>query len=166
MIEKLLILLTANRNEEHAMKKAFVMEWPSLGIEVGAEALAHNIEVFNWFLDNLPLTTLQGHAVISGELLYVMNLLMKTTLPVKYRDLVMEDLSKEPVGRVSLFATAGKVGSIMVKYGPITEPMSYPTIAQVREEDLGKLKEVGRAVWNSIYNTKEVIKVTFKRGES
>ena len=104
--------------------------------------------------------------MVSGRLLYVMNLKMKTEPPVKYHEMYMEDLSEEPIGRVSTFATAGRIGSVMIKYGEITEPMKYPVIAQVVPEDIEKLQEVGRAVWNSIYLTKEVIRVTYEAGEA
>jgi hypothetical protein len=77
-------------------------------------------------------------------------------------DLKMEDLSLEPVGRISIFITSGKVGSIMVKYGEITEPMSYPTIAQVKSEDIGKLVRAGEAEWDSIYRNKQIISVVYR----
>ncbi len=39
--------------------------------------------------------------------------------------------------------------------------MSYPTIAQAREEDLDTLREVGMAVWRSVIKTKEIITVEY-----
>jgi hypothetical protein len=138
------------------------VEWPSLNVYVVAEGLDHNVEAQEWFIDSLPLETIQGHAMVSGELLYVMNLVMKSEPRVRYHQLVTEDLSKEPIGRVSFFATAGRIGSVMVKYGVITEPMRYPTIAQIRDSDIPQLIKVGRAVWESIFITKEPIKVVFR----
>lgn len=143
-------------------KDKFVMKWLELDVEVTAKAIDYNRKAFDWFLENLPVTALQSHAVVSGKLMYLMNIPMKSLFPFNYRELIKEDLCLEPVGRVSFFATAGKTGSIMVKYGEITEPMSYPTIAQVVEEDLEKLKEVGKTVWDSVYRTKKVIKVRFE----
>ena len=105
-------------------KRSFVIEWPSLNTYVVAEGLDHNIEAQEWFIDSLPLETIQGHAMVCGELLYVMNLVMKREPPIRYHNLVTEDLSKEAVGRVSFFATAGRIGSIMVKYGVVTEPQN------------------------------------------
>jgi hypothetical protein len=50
----------------------------------------------------------------------------------------------------------------MVKYGEITEPMSYPTIAQVKTEDIGKLVRAGEAEWDSIYRNKQIISVIYR----
>jgi hypothetical protein len=143
-------------------RRSFVIEWPSLGVKVVADGLDHNKDMREWFIDCLPVEAVQGHAMVSGELLYVMNLAMKMDPPRRYHDLVTELFTTQPVGRVNLFATAGRIGSIMVKYGLITEPMRYPTIAQVRKQDIPELVKAGRAEWNSIYNTKEVIKVVFR----
>ncbi|MEM4383384.1 MAG: hypothetical protein QXU44_04940 [Candidatus Caldarchaeum sp.] len=132
---------------------------------VVAEGIDKNQEALDWFIDSLPLDAFQGHAMVSGELLYVMNLVMKTEPPVKYHRLATEDLSKQDIGRVSFFATAGRIGSIMLKYGQVTESMHYPTVAQVRRDHLPRLKQVGRAVWDSIFITKNPLKVVFKRAE-
>ena len=86
-----------------------------------------------------------------------MNLRLSEFPKQRYMELTMEDLAEADIGRIFVFVTFGKVGSIMAKYGEITEPMSYPTIAQVREEDMGKLREAGEAEWNAIYRTKEII---------
>jgi hypothetical protein len=90
---------------------------------------------------------------------------MKKGCPVRYRDLAVEDLSEAKDGRIFIFITAGKVGSISVKYAEVSENMSYPVIGQVREEDLKDLKKIGEAVWRSFYYTKEIITVEFLKGE-
>lgn len=144
------------------MGRVLEMEWPEIGIKVVAEALSFNRDFYDYFLDNLPLKGIQSHGVVSGRILYIMNLKLSKFPSRRYLELRMEDLSEEPVGRVSIFITAGKVGSIMVKYGEITEPMSYPTIAQVREGDLDRLAQAGEAEWESIYKTKEIISVIYR----
>jgi hypothetical protein len=73
----------------------------------------------------------------------------------------MEDLAEAKDGRIFIFITAGKVGSVSVKYGEVSENMSYPVLAQVRQEDLKDLEKIGTAVWKSIYSTKQVITVEF-----
>ncbi len=144
------------------MAKILEMEWPEIGIKVEAKPLDFNQDFYDYFLDNLPVKGIQSHAVVSGRLLYIMNLKLSTFPPRRYMDLKMEDLSLEPVGRVSIFITSGKVGSIMVKYGEISEPMSYPTIAQVKAEDIPKLIQAGEAEWNSIYRDKNIISVVYR----
>ena len=144
------------------MGRILEVEWPEIGIKVEAEPLPYNQEFFEYFLDNLPVKGIQSHGVISGKILYVLNLRLKKYPPRRWLEFKMEDLVEEPVGRVSIFLTAGKVGSIMVKYGEITEPMSYPTIAQVKEADIGRLIQAGEAEWEALYRTKEVISVIYR----
>ena len=144
------------------MGRILEMEWPELGIKVEAGPLPFNRVFYEYFLDNCPLKGIQSHAVVSGKILYIMNLRLSKFAPQRYLELKMEDLSEEPVGRVSIFVTAGKVGSLMVKYGPISEPMSYPTIAQVKASHMKKLVEAGRAEWESIYRNKNIISVIYR----
>ncbi len=141
-----------------------IMSFPELKLSVEAEALTVNRPLFDWFLENLPLRGVQSHAVVSGKIIYIMNLRMKNPSPVRYHDLSMEDLSEAKEGRIFTFITAGKVGSVSVKYGEVSENMSYPVLGQVKERDLKKLGEIGKAVWKSIYSTKEVITGEFLRG--
>jgi len=138
------------------------MEWPELGLAVRANALDYNKEYFNYFLDNCPLNGVQSHAVVSGKLMYIMNLKLQRFPKERYMDLRKEDLAEMAVGRVGIFVTFGRVGSVMVKYNEITEPMSYPTIAQVRDQDLGTLAKAGAAVWDAMYRTKQIINVVYR----
>jgi hypothetical protein len=144
------------------MGRILEMEWPEVGIKVDCEPLSFNQDFYEYFLDNCPLKGIQSHAVVSGKLLYIMNLKLSQFSSRRYMELKMEDLSKAPLGRVFIFITAGKVGSVMVKYGDISEPMSYPTIAQVRKKDLEKIKQAGKAEWDSIYTTKEILTVNYR----
>jgi len=139
----------------------FIMSFPELNLSVKAESLAKNQKLYDWFLESLPLKGVQSHAVVSGKIIYIMNLRMKKPSPVRYRDLAVEDLSEAKDGRIFIFITAGKVGSISVKYGEVSENMNYPVLAQVRQEDLKNLEKIGEAVWKSIYSTKQVITVEF-----
>ena len=143
----------------------FIMSFPELSLSVEVEPINKNKKLYDWFLENLPLKGVQSHAVVSGKIIYIMNLRMKKPSPVRYRDLAFEDLSKANDGRIFIFITAGKVGSISVKYGEVSENMSYPVMAQVKQKDLKTLEKIGEAVWKSIYSTKEVITVEFLKEE-
>lgn len=144
------------------MGRILEMEWPEIGVKVQADPISLNQDLYDFFLDNLPLKGIQSHGVVSGKILYILNLRLSKFAPRRWIDLKMEDLSEEPVGRVSIFITSGKVGSIMVKYGEISEPMSYPPIAQVRETDVDKLVQAGEAEWEAIYRTKQIISVIYR----
>jgi hypothetical protein len=62
--------------------------------------------------------------------------------------------------------TTGKVANLSCKCGEVTEPMSYPTWAQVVEEDLPVLEEVGERIWSIFMgNEKEIVHAEFVRVE-
>jgi hypothetical protein len=145
------------------MRQSFITEWPEIGIAVEAEPLDFNLQYYDYFLDNLPIKVIQSHGAVAGKNLYTFTLRLSKFPPCRYMDLKAENLSLEPIGRVSIFITAGKVGSIMFKYGDIPEPMSYPTFAQVKAKDIDKLIKAGEAAWNSIYRTKQIISAIFKK---
>ncbi len=140
-----------------------IMSFPELSLSVEVEPITKNKKLYDWFLENLPLKGVQSHAVVSGKIIYIMNLRMKKASPVRYRDLAFEDLSEAKDGRIFIFITAGKVGSISVKYGEVSENMSYPVMGKVKQKDLKTLEKIGEAVWRSIYSTKEVITVEFSK---
>jgi hypothetical protein len=52
---------------------------------------------------------------------------------------------------------------VAVYYGSITENLKTQLIGQVKGENLDILKSVGKAVWDSMYNTKKIIKVVFRK---
>src|SRR4030042_5633807 len=145
--------------------KYFTMNFPELGLSVKVDPLPVNKDLFDWFLENLPLKGVQSHAAVSGKLIYIMNLRMKKGRSFRYQDLAVEDLSEAKEGRIFIFITAGKVGSVSVKYGEVSENMNYPVLAQVRQEDLKNLAKIGEAVWKSIYSNKQVITVEFLKDE-
>lgn len=143
------------------MKVSYIrMTWPELEKSVAIEPISANGVVFDWMAEQLPIEVVQSHAVVSGELMYALNLPLKNVPDFDYRDLTGDDLSEAPIGRAWVFATFGRVGSLMVKYGDdLTEPMSYPSFGQVREADLDELRHVGAAVWDAIYNTKRIVRL-------
>ncbi|MCZ7665620.1 MAG: hypothetical protein M5U22_23010 [Thermoleophilia bacterium] len=141
------------------MADTFTCSWPELDITVRLEPLGDNKELFDWFVGNLPTSAVQSHAVVSGELTYVLNLPLKNPLTLQYEDFVKHDLMESDVGYAWTFATFGNVGSLMLKYGHMTEPMAYPGFARVVEEDLPLLRQAGEEIWDAIYNTKRIITV-------
>lgn len=135
--------------------------WPELGLAVRIQPMLDNRPLFDWFRNSCPTSAVQSHAVVSGELTYVLNLPVKEGSGIPYPSLKGHDLLKSAEGYVWAFATFGRVASVMIKYGPISEPMSYPAIGTVVPEDMEVLRQAGRAIWNAIYNTKQIISVEF-----
>jgi len=138
--------------------KLLKIKWPELKKEVLVEPLKANQMLFDWFLENTPVRAIQGHAVISGKHLYCLSVPFKKPMSHDHPEWETVRRDKAPIGTVGVFVSKGNVGSILIKYGRLTEIASYPgVLGHVREQDLGILKEVGESVWDAIYNTKQII---------
>ena len=130
----------------------------------GCKPLEYNREVYDWFLGQLPVKGVQSHAAVSGEMFYVLNLKLRERVPKFDTSKLRFDLYTElPPGRVKFTSRqeGSQIATISVIYGPITEAMTGAFSAQVVEDDIEKLKEVGAAIWNALYKTKEIITVEF-----
>ncbi len=142
---------------------AFVMSWREFDASIRCEPTEHNRHIFDWFLKSLPITTVQLHTLVAGCTIYMLNLPFVEAAPWREEDAVIEDISQTPVGRISLFMTAGKVGGMGAKYGFISEYMSYPTFSQVRQEDLPTMARVGDAIWRNLVGPKKIVLVELTR---
>ena len=138
--------------------------FPSLGITCRAEKIPGvNEEVFDWFVDCMPIPeVVWSHAMVSGGLTYAMNLRMKYDLPCNLESLEKGWLHEIPDGYFTLFLSNGKAGQFMMKYTDITENMAYPIVGRVIEEDLPKLREVAKALWDADYLTKDPVTIAFE----
>jgi hypothetical protein len=138
--------------------KRVTIEWPDLNISVSATLLEEkNPELCDVFWSHLPFESVQEHTVVSGKGTYCWAPIV-TTAPARHT----ERSTETPVGRLQYIgATGNKIGLV---YGPITEPLEHAIpIGQVVEDDLEKLKVVGRAVWDSTFYTKKIIMVHFMK---
>ncbi len=139
------------------MSKRVIMEFPDFKVSVSATLLEEtNPELCQVFWNHLPFECVQEHGVISGEIVYCWVPIV-TTAPVR----AQEKLDETPVGRLLYSQMTGN--KLIAKYGPVTEPLKLIPIGQVAEEDIEKLKTVGRAVWDSAFYTKELIRVHFTK---
>jgi hypothetical protein len=149
------------------MAEAFLMRWPELSKEVRVEPIERNREVFDWFVGNLPLRALQGHAVVSGFGLFSQNVGFKKRYQWREAELELENLSKMAEGRLAWVRTIGKAGNLIVKWGEMSEPLDYASWATVVEEDLETLAEVGQKMWSTcLAIEKPIIHVEFRELES
>src|SRR5262249_49168482 len=104
----------------------------------------------------LPFTCLQSHPMVSGESLFAWTP-MATTAPTPFR----EEIRRAPVGRLRFSTRTGQ--KLIVQYGRTTEDILAPVLGSVLEEDRGMLPALGRAVWQSTYETKAPIWLTVER---
>lgn len=145
--------------------KLLRIRWPELKKEVLVEPLKANQMLFDWFLENTPVKAIQGHAVVSGKHLYCLSVPFKKHMPANHPKWETVRRDEAPIGTVGIFVGKGYTGSILIKYGKLTEIAYYPgVLGHVAEQDLETLKEVGKSVWDAIYNTKQII--TFELEEA
>ena len=136
--------------------KILEIEWPKLGIKVEAEPLSFNQGLFDAFCKSLPFETIQLHAMVTGENMY-------SYCPVgevQYAHLVEKKMriKDEPVG----YTNWSRLGLLAICYGPCSEPLLSQPIVQIPEQYHEDLKRAGRAAWESIFNTKEILVVQFR----
>jgi len=149
-----------------AGERHFIMRWPELGISIECEPLEYNRGIYDWWLDHFPIKAVQSHAAVTGDLFYTLNVRLPETPPTfPRRDLKIFLMTEVPAGYGILSYTesgslsGGRVGFVAVHYGPVTEAMDTCPSFKVIERDMLKLKQAGRAIWNAIYKTKQIITV-------
>lgn len=146
------------------MSNLITVSWPALKTQVRVAPLDYNGEVFDWFTTNLKRRTtraVQIHTLVSGRLLYWLNLPFTVQPEWNEDKVVRDDLADEPIGRFTLFMPAGRACGGSIKYGEVTEAMSYPGLGQVVPDDLPKLPGIGLSVWDNLVGPKQVIITEF-----
>ena len=90
----------------------------------------------------------------------------RTLYPWSPESETLEDISKAPDGRMKLKRhRAFGSTQVLVKYDERSEDLQDITFANALEADLEELREVGRAVWKAVMQTKKVIIVEFFKAE-
>lgn len=109
---------------------------PGLEYSFRAKLLAdENSDVVQQVLVQLPLKSVLGHVVIAGETFWT---------PTRIVHLGRNHMVQRHLGAVYLNAPGQ---SICITYGTITESAKINKFAEVFEEDLPKLKEIGKLVY-------------------
>jgi len=96
-----------------------------------------NPDVVELVLKQLPLQTVLGHVVISGEAIWA---------PTRIVHLGKSNMVKRHPGAVYLYAPGQ---TICMTYGAITESALVNKFGEVLEEDLPLLKKLGEHVWEN-----------------
>lgn len=147
-------------------KPAFYMRWPEFDTQVRCIPIHHNRELFDWFMQNLPTKCVQTVTVCAGLQLYMQNVKMeKVECDWIQENQPQELMSEYPVGRFMFFMTAGHVANFTIKAGYATEPMPYPTWADVAKEDMDTFVTVANEIWESILQDKKTFHVEFFAAE-
>ncbi|CAN7374153.1 DUF3830 family protein [Bosea sp. LjRoot90] len=109
---------------------------PSIGLSFRARLLAKdNPDVVDQVLAQLPLKSVLGHVVVSGEAVW---------MPTRIVHLGGNNMVPRHPGAVYLYAPGQ---TICLTYGKITESATVNKFAEVFEEDLPKLLALGAHVY-------------------
>jgi len=142
------------------------MRWPSLGKQVRCGGIDLNHDILEWWVGQLPIKAVQTHTMVSGLVLSMT--VVRTPAPYTWEPgtETAEDSRFVPDGRIKIKRhNVPGVVQVYVKYGPRTEDLQDISFAQVCEEDLPTLYEVGAEVWKAVMQTKKVIVVEFVKVE-
>lgn len=116
--------------------------WPEFDTSIKIELLEDKApSVCKDIWDALPFSTIQGHALITGEMLFA-------TTPVTSR--VRENVTlytKLGIGGCYLGNSSQNIGIV---YGKVTEPEGQTKWGQVIAEDIPALKAMGLANWRNL----------------
>ncbi len=111
---------------------------PGAGLAFKVELLTQdNPDVVAQVMKQLPLRSVLGHVVVSGEAIWT---------PTRIVHLGRSNMVQRSPGAVYLYAPGQ---SICMTYGRITESAKVNKFGQVRESDLDTLRKLGEFVWQN-----------------
>lgn len=136
------------------------LRWPELGRSVQADLMeSTNPALAKEVSENLPLISIQSHAVIAGEQMYFPTRIVLQNLGTAST----EPMNSQPVGRVNFEPF---FQYISMNYGPISEAVPAWPIAQVDEDDVASLKEIGGQVLHNLLYSNDFLHVILEDPDS
>ena len=140
------------------MGKIFTINWPKLGKAVEAELIEDQDRVLREsFWNALPLSSIQSHAVCAGLQMYSPFRVVCLPSNPNY-----EPMNEQGVGRVNLELD---FQYLAINYGPMSEPVPALPIAQIRDEDIEDIIQIGKMAWENLLFNTEFILVHFDKKE-
>lgn len=127
---------------------------PGPDIKFRVQLLAQdNPDVVAQVLKQLPLNSVLGHVVVSGEAIW---------MPTKIVHLGKSNMVKRSPGAVYLYAPGQ---TICLTYGAITESATVNKFGQVLESDLPALAKLGALVWDQTVAQprRNIVNITVRR---
>lgn len=140
------------------MGRKFQIVWPDFDISIELTLFDEkNPEVCNKFWDAMPFRTKMAGSMSAGEML-------KIQIPVVLPEVTPDKrvlFPAQPPG--SLMTLRGN--SLLFKWGVVHEPFMLAQVAQVKESDVPKLREVALRTKEAYFFTKVISFATFKKIE-
>lgn len=134
--------------------ETLVFDAPGVGLSFHAKLLANeNPDVVEQVLAQLPLQSVLGHVVISGEAIW---------MPTRIVHLGRNNMVLRHPGAVYLYAPGQ---TICLTYGKITESAKVNKFAEVFEEDLEKLQSLGTLVYEQTvaHSRRNIVEINVRR---
>ena len=124
------------------MKTMFI-GWPVFNVKVEAVLEdVRNADLINEIWDNLPMTSIQEHAMVTGKSMYCwVPMISLAEIPFQMR------IKDTPPGVVSYSQKTGN--KLIVRYGKVTEDLMTPIVGFIDPQEVPKLDKIGEAVWNN-----------------
>ena len=139
------------------MKTMFI-EWPDFDVKVEAVLEdERNPELIKDIWDNLPMTSIQEHAMVTGKSMYAW-VPMISFAPVHFEMRIKDT----PPGVVSFSQKTGT--KMVVRYGKVTEDLMTPIVGFIPPEQVPGVEKVGDAVYKNYYGEKKPFVVKFTKG--
>ncbi len=145
--------------------KNFIATWPELGksVECMPNEDGSNRWIYDWYLAHMPIRSVQLHAMCTGGVMYTW-CRVSEDLPVKGDNEVVNtriDLAELGTGHMSYNIPNGLAGGknahFAFNWGEAYEKMPGYFCFKVIPEDIPTLIEVGKAVADSIWRSKQPI---------
>ena len=105
-----------------------------------------NPAVCQMLWENLPYNSMTFHTLVSGKNIF--HIVPNHRLSFK-GDVVTKNRMECPIGTLFMYSPR----NMLIKYGEDSEPRYFPPVAQVIDDDLELLAEVGESTWESAYRT-------------
>jgi len=139
------------------MKTMFI-EWPDLGVKVEAVLEdERNAELIHEIWENLPMTSIQEHAMVTGKSMYCWApMISLAEIPFQM------EIKDTPPGVVSYSQKTGN--KLIVRYGKVTEDLMTPIVGFIYPKEVANLEYVGKTVWENYSGDKKPILVKFSKG--
>jgi hypothetical protein len=128
---------------------------PGVGLSFRAKLLAEdNPDVVQQVLAQLPLQSVLGHVVVSGEAIW---------MPTRIVHLGRSNMVPRHPGAVYLYAPGQ---TICLTYGRITESAKVNKFAEVLEEDLPMLQQLGAFVYEQTvaHARRNIVEINVRKG--
>lgn len=138
------------------MGNIFSINWPEWKMKVEAEIIDGQDAVLrSEFWSSLPFNSIQSHAACAGVQMYC-----PFRLVCRPENPFYEPMNEQQEGRISLELD---FQYLSINYGPMAEPVPALPIAQVQEQDIDKIKSLGKMAWHNLLFSNQFIKVDFKK---